>query len=184
MSPRKSKSQPTQSEPVTQPLPPEVEAAANPELEALKAELEAARQNAGENLDSLQRLMAEFSNYKRRIERDQTQSAQAATANAVRRYLDIADDLDRALRNRPQEGEGARWAEGVELVYRKLLTAFEADGVEMIQAEGQSFDPNQHEAISQEDSPEHESGQIIGVVQAGYRIGERVLRPARVRVAR
>lgn len=184
MAPRKKKSQSEQSEPITQPLPPEGEAAANPELEALKAELEEARQKANENLDSLQRLMAEFSNYKRRIERDQAQSVQIATANAVRRYLDIADDLERALRNRPQEGEGARWAEGIELVYRKLLSAFESDGVEMIQAEGQSFDPSQHEAISQEDSPEHESGAVIGVVQAGYRIGERVLRPARVRVAR
>ncbi len=184
MTPRKQKSSSAQAEPKTQPIPAEYEAAASLELEALKAELETARQKADENLDGWQRSMAEFSNYRRRVERDQTQSAQAATANAVRRYLDVADDLERALRNRPQEGEGARWAEGIELVYRKLLAAFEADGLEMIQAEGQPFDPNCHEGISQEDSPEHASGEIIGVVQAGYRIGERVVRPVRVRVAR
>jgi molecular chaperone GrpE len=87
-------------------------------------------------------------------------------------------------KNRPTEGNGAVWAEGIDLIHRKMIAAFEADGVKMIDAKGKYFDPNLHEAISNEDSPEHESGQIIDVVQPGYMLGERVIRPARVRVAR
>ena len=88
-------------------------------------------------------------------------------------------DVSRSL-----EGDGAVWADGIDLIYRKLLGAFEADGVKLIETQGQFFDPVLHEAISQEEAPDLESGQIIGVVQTGYTLGERVLRPARVRVAR
>ena len=158
--------------------------ASQPEVVRLQGELEAAQAKADEYLQGWQRERSDFANYKRRIEREQSDGTQSALGNAIRRYLDIADDLDRALKNRPQEGEGAVWAQGIELIYRKLSAAFEADGVKCIEAEGQFFDPTLHEAISQEDSPNHESGQIIGVVQAGYILGERVLRPARVRVAR
>ena len=158
--------------------------ASQPEVARLQDELEAAQAKADEYLQGWQRERSDFANYKRRIEREQSDGTQSALGNAIRHYLDIADDLDRALKNRPQEGEGAVWAQGIELIYRKLSAAFEADGVKSIEAEGQFFDPNLHEAISQEDSPNHESGQIIGVVQAGYILGERVLRPARVRVAR
>lgn len=154
------------------------------EIEQLRAELAAVQANAGEYLDSWQRVLADFTNYKRRVDRDQLQIAQNTTGNAVRRYLDIADDLERALKKRPQDGDGATWAQGIDLIYRKLLNAFEADGVLMIEAEGQFFDPNLHEAITQEESTEHESGQVIGIVQPGYRLGERILRPAKVRVAR
>ena len=94
------------------------------------------------------------------------------------------DDLDRALKNRPQNGEGAVWAEGIELIYRKFLATLESEGVKVIEADGQPFDPNLHEAISQEENPEHESGTVIDVLQKGYTLGDRVLRPARVRVAK
>jgi len=154
------------------------------ELESLKEELSQAQAKANEYLDGWQRAMAEFSNYKKRIEREQTQAQQWATANVIKRYLELFDDLERALKNRPQDNETARWAEGVELIYRKFLNYLENEGVQLIETEGQFFDPNLHEAISQEDHPELESGQIIAVVQQGYRLGERVLRPARVRVAR
>jgi molecular chaperone GrpE len=147
-------------------------------------ELAEAQAKAQEYLDGWQRERADFFNYKRRIEREMTQGAQNALGNALRRYLDIADDLERALRNRPQDGDGAAWAGGIDLIYRKLLQAFEADGVKPIETQGAFFDPSLHEAISQEDHPDLESGQIIGVVQTGYMLGERVLRPARVRVAR
>jgi molecular chaperone GrpE len=154
------------------------------DLEELHRELEAAQGKADEYLSGWQRVQADFTNYKRRMERDQAQLIQNALGNAISRYLEVADDLDRALKNRPQEGDGAAWAEGVDLVYRKLLNAFEADGVKKIEAEGQFFDPNLHEAITYEDSPAHQTGQVIGVVQSGYILGERVLRPAKVRVAR
>jgi molecular chaperone GrpE len=156
------------------------------ELEQLRSELEQVQAKSNEYLAGWQRERAEFINYKKRIEREQSQGGQNAFGNAIRRYLDIADDLGRALKdkNRPSEGSGAVWAEGIDLIHRKMLAAFEADGVKMIETDGKFFDPNLHEAISHEDSPEHESGQIIGVVQPGYMIGERVIRPARVRVAR
>ncbi len=154
------------------------------EIESLKQQLEAASAQRDEYRDGWQRAMADFSNYKRRVERDQVQMQQNATANAVRRYLDVLDDLERALKNRPQDGEGSAWAGGIELIRRKLFAALEADGVKPMSADGQFFDPNLHEAITQEDSPDHESGQIIEVVQPGFVMGERVIRPAKVRVAR
>ncbi len=156
------------------------------EIAQLRMELEEAKQKENEYLSGWQRERAEFFNYKKRIEREQSQGGQNAFANAIRRYLDIADDLERALKskNRPKEGDDAIWAQGIELIHRKMLAAFEADGVKPIDCSGKFFDPNIHEAISHEDSPDHESGQIIEVVQPGYMLGERVIRPARVRVAR
>ncbi len=156
------------------------------ELIQLRCERDQALVKANEYLDGWQRERAEFFNYKKRMERELSQGGQNAFGNAIRRYLDIADDLARALKstNRPTEGNGAIWAEGIDLIHRKLVSAFEADGVKMIEIEGKYFDPNLHEAISNEDSPVHESGQIIEVVQPGYTLGERVIRPARVRVAR
>ncbi len=156
------------------------------EITQLRSELDEAKQKECEYLSGWQRERAEFFNYKKRVEREQAQGGQNAFANAVRRYLDIADDLDRALKskNRPTEGEDAIWANGIELIHRKMLAAFEADGIKTIGTDGKFFDPNMHEAISHEDSPDHESGQIIEVVQPGYMLGERVIRPARVRVAR
>jgi len=156
------------------------------EVHQLRADLDAALGKANEYLEGWQRERAEFYNYKKRMEREQAQGGLNALGNAIRRYLDIADDLARALKNknRPTEGNGAIWAEGIDLIYKKFVCAFEADGVKMIEADGKFFDPNLHEAISHEDSPDHESGQIIEVVQPGYMLGDRVIRPARVRVSR
>jgi len=156
------------------------------EISQLRSELDEALAKANDYLTGWQRERAEFINYKKRMEREQSQGGQNAFGNAIRRYLDTADDLARALKdkNRPTDGNGAIWAEGIDLIHRKLVAAFEADGVKMIEAKGKFFDPNLHEAISNEDSPDHESGQIIDVIQPGYMLGERVIRPARVRVAR
>jgi molecular chaperone GrpE len=148
---------------------------------ALKGELEAWQSRANEYLDGWQRSRAEFANYKKRQEREQL-VYQAGTI--IKRYLEVLDDLERALKNRPQDGDGAAWAEGIELIYRKLSSFLEAEGVVVMAAEGQSFDPNLHEAISQEDNHQYESGQIIEVIKQGYLIGDRVLRPALVRIAR
>ncbi len=156
------------------------------EIAQLRSELEQTSAKANEYLEGWQRERAEFFNYKKRMDRELSQGGQNSFGNAIRRYLDIADDLARALKsmNRPKEGDGAIWAEGIDLIHRKLICAFEADGIQMIDTNGKYFDPNMHEAISNEDSPDHESGQIIDVVQPGYTLGERVIRPARVRVAR
>jgi molecular chaperone GrpE len=153
-------------------------------ISALQDELAKAQAKANEYLDGWQRARADFTNYKKRIERDQAQTYQNAANNTHKRYLGIVDDLERALNNRPQDGEGAAWAEGIELIYRKMLSTLESEGILRMDAEGMPFDPNLHEAIMSEVSDQHESGQIMEVLQQGYMFGDKVLRPAVVRVAR
>jgi molecular chaperone GrpE len=153
------------------------------ELATLSAELEELQLKSQEYLDGWQRERAEFANYKKRMERERDQMRQNLTGDLIRRYLEVLDDLERALKNRPQEGERTVSAEGIELIYRKLTAILESEGVQVLEAEGQPFDPNMHEAISQEPSDDHESGQVIEVIKNGYRLGERILRPAMVRVA-
>jgi molecular chaperone GrpE len=163
---------------------PASQASMDGDILALEDELQAARARANEYLNGWQRSQADFANYKKRVARDQEQVYQNAAASVIKRYLDILDDLERALKNRPDSGEGAAWSAGIELVYRKFLAILEAEGLKPMEAEGEPFDPNFHEAIMQEESPEHESGTVIEVLQQGYFIGDRVLRPARVRVAK
>jgi len=153
------------------------------EIASLRGDLESLQVKSQEYLDGWQRERAEFTNYKRRVDKEREQAYQNAVGVIVRRYLEVLDDLERALKNRPADGDGAAWAGGIDLIYRKLLASLEAEGVQQMDAEGQFFDPTQHEAISQEPSPEHESGQIIEVVKNGYVISDRILRPALVRIA-
>lgn len=161
----------------------EAELVEQEEIETLKQELEELSRQSEEYLDGWQRERAEFANYKKRVEREREMLKFNITGNVIRSYLDILDDLELALKNRPAEDEGAKWAEGIELIYRKFINVLEAEGVEPMQVEGQFFDPILHEAISQEPNEDYESGAIIEVVRNGYSIGERVLRPATVRVA-
>lgn len=165
-----------------------VEAAAaaeeTPLVEKLQQDLEKAQSQSREYFEGWQRERADFSNYKRRIERDQQLLAQSLKSDVIKRYLTVVDDLERALKARPTEGTAAAWSNGIELIYRKLTSMLEADGVQRIAAETEEFDPSRHEAISYEDSPDHASGEIIEVVQQGYTLGDRVIRPAMVRVAR
>lgn len=153
------------------------------EVEGYKRDLEQARKSAQDNSEGWQRERADFLNYKRRIEREQDSSRQMITANVIKKYLAVADDLERAIKARPTEGAGASWADGIELVLRKLNLILEAEGITRIPAETEMFDPTRHEALTQEVSPDHQSGQVIEVIQQGYMLGERVIRPALVRVA-
>jgi molecular chaperone GrpE len=154
------------------------------EYSELEQQRDEARQQAKDYFDGWQRERADFQNYKRRVERDQATLQDSTTGQIVKKYLVILDDLERALKTRPTEEPGAAWADGVELVTRKLQGILDQEGVKRIPAENQLFDPNLHEAITHEDHPEHKGGEIIEVVQQGYTIGDRVLRPALVRVAR
>ena len=151
--------------------------------EDLRQSLHDSREKAQEYLEGWQRSRAEFANYKKRIMREKKDIHKYARGEVIKLYLDIADDLGRALQDRPQEGEGAAWADGIELIYKKLLNKLEAEGVERMEAEGEQFDPNIHEAVFKEEHEEYESGQIIEVIQEGYFLGDKVLRPALVRVA-
>lgn len=152
--------------------------------QALAQELEKAQTQAKDYFEGWQRERADFANYKRRIERDQQLMTYQISGEIIKKHLTILDDLERALKTRPTEGQPATWANGIELIYRKLQNILEAEGIRRIPAETEEFNPNRHEAISYEDSPDHGSGEIIEVVQQGYTLGDRVLRPAMVRVAR
>jgi len=166
------------------PQPAEAVAEAAPEIARLQKDLEAVQAKAAEYLDGWQRSRAEFANYKRRVEKEQAETYQNAAARIIARYLDVLDDFDRAMADRPTEGEAVKWAEGIALIYRKLQNILETEGVTRIEAEGQEFDPTLHEAVTHEESDSHPAGHIIAVLRQGYRLGDRVIRPALVRVAR
>jgi len=154
------------------------------QLVALQEKVAETQAKAAENLEGWQRAQAEFANYKKRILRDQDQLSAEARGRVIKRYLDIVDDLELALKNKPGEGAGAEWAQGIELVYRKLQSYLESEGLTRLDPLGQRFDANLHEAVTEEESSEHESGTVIEVLRPGYMLGERVLRPAAVKVAK
>jgi molecular chaperone GrpE len=142
-----------------------------------KAELERERD---EYLDALQRLKAEFDNYRKRTARDQESFAARANEALVKELLPILDDLARAL-EAAERHEEAKLEEGVRLVHQSLSQALRKQGLEEIDTNGR-FDPHVHEALLSQPS-EADEGSVIDVVQKGYRLGDRVLRPARVVVA-
>lgn len=150
------------------------------ELEALKKQLAEAEAKMSEYRDSWMRSQAEFQNYKKRLERDNELTYISMKGDIVKKVLPVLDDLERALQNRPADNS---WASGIELIARKMQNVLESEGIKRIEAEGAEFDPNLHEAISHEPADGVKSGFVIGVVQNGYMLGERVIRPALVRVA-
>lgn len=154
------------------------------EEEDLQTKLNELEKKANEYLEGWQRARAEFANYKKRVEREQGQTYQLASSAVLKKFLEVVDDLERAMKNCPPEIANTEWAQGIGLIYRKVLSLLEAEGVTKIEAEGQPFDPNLHEAISHEEVEGYQEGQIIEVVKQGYQVGDRVLRPAMVRVAR
>ncbi len=160
---------------------PEAAPEVSPTLAELESKLDEAQSLAAEYKDGWQRSVADFQNYRRRVEAEKAETYQNAVGSIIKRYLPILDDMERALAHRPDD---LAWVDGVELIYRKLQSILETEGVKRIEAEGQMFDPNFHEAIVQEPAEGVESGRIITVVQNGYMLGERVIRPAQVRVAK
>ena len=174
---QEEQTQETQTEAVAEVV---VEEQVSVEDEALKKQLEEAEAKAAENLDGWQRAQAEFINYKNRVQRDREMGYLSMKGDIIKKVLPVLDDMERALANRP---EGDSWANGMELIARKFQNILEAENVKRIEAAGQPFDPNFHEAISSEPNEDVESGYVIEVVQNGYMLGERVIRPAMVRVA-
>lgn len=155
------------------------------EYDAMEKEIESLQEQVEENKDGWLRTRADFDNYKKRIQRDAARSYQDALTSVVKIFLSAADDLERALKNKPQTNEIENWISGIELIHQKLITQMKNLGVERMDVKpGDVFDPNIHEAITQEDHQELKEGQIIDVVQPGYRISDRIIRPAMVRVAR
>ncbi len=151
-----------------------------PTLAELQKQLTEAQSQAAEYKDGWQRSAADFQNYRRRVDAEKAETYQLAVGSIIKRYLPVLDDMERAMESRPAD---LAWANGIELIYRKLQTILETEGIKRIEAEGQKFDPNFHEAISQEPAEGVESGTVLAVIRNGYMLGDRVIRPAMVRVA-
>ena len=150
------------------------------EIEALNKKLAEAESKTNEYKDSWLRSQAEFQNYRRRIERDNELTYATLKGDIIKKILPVLDDLERALQNRSADDS---WASGIDLIVRKFQNILGSEGIKKIEAVGLEFDPNFHEAISHEPADGVTSGHVIAIVQNGYMIGERVVRPALVRVA-
>jgi len=143
-------------------------------------ELEQTTLERDEYLDALQRLKAEFENYKKRVSRDQAEFVTLASERLVKQLLPVLDDLERAL-EAAADHEEAKLEEGVRLVYRSLADALAKEGLTEIETDG-AFDPHTQEALLSQPSDKDE-GTVIQVLQKGYKLGDRVVRPARVVIA-
>jgi molecular chaperone GrpE len=151
--------------------------------EATSSDLEVAQKQAAEYLDHLQRLKAEFDNYRKRVIKEQTRAMEAAAEPFVRKLLEVLDEFDLALMAAERKPDFEKFLHGVELVYAKLQDILKSEGLERIEAEGKPFDPERHEALMQTGSPEGEPF-VADVLRQGYTMKERVIRPAGVKVVR
>ncbi len=155
-----------------------------PSIEELEAKLKEAQAKADEYLDQWRRTAADFSNYRKLVAKEKEDLTKTANAVLLARLLPILDDFERAFKTVPDHLNELTWVEGIALIYRKLQAILEQEGVKPIQAEGKEFDPMYHEAITYEEVEGYEDGQIIEEVQKGYMLGDKVLRPSIVRVAK
>ncbi len=146
-------------------------------------DLASAQAEAGQYLDHLRRLQAEFDNYRKRVVKEQTELSELGAMPVARRLLEVLDDFELALMSADDKPDFERFLKGVELVYAKLLDALKAEGLERIHAEGSPFDPELHEALMQTGDGDGEPV-VADVLRPGYTLKGRVLRPAGVRVER
>jgi molecular chaperone GrpE len=146
-------------------------------------DVEALRAEAKQYRDHLQRLQAEFDNYRKRVLREQTTAVEQAARPVFRRLLEVLDDFDLALMHAQDRPDFDRFLHGVELVYAKLLDTLRAEGLEQMDAQGKPFDPENHEALMQTGDGEGDPV-VADVLRPGYTLKGRVLRPAGVRVER
>ena len=150
------------------------------EASAAKAEL---RREKEELQDRLLRTAAEFDNYRKRIDRERRDQADAAKADAIEELLPIIDNLERALQA-PAGTDVEGYRKGVELVLQQMMDLLRRRGVKPIQSVGADFDPRVHEAVVHEASADHREGEVMEELRRGYMLGERLLRPAMVKVAK
>lgn len=130
-----------------------------------------------------QRAQADLVNYRNRASQEIEEAKRAVQFGVISRFISIVDDLERAVENVPKEAQ-TEWKEGVELVLRNLEKALELEGVSQIESLGKSFDPREHDALLYEENSDTEDGSILNVIQQGYRLNERIIRPARVIVSK
>ncbi len=160
------------------------DAAAEPVAAEEKDELQEARAQAAQYLDDLRRLKAEFENYRKRVVREQTSLVETATAALVEQLLPVLDDFELALIAADRTKDYAALVRGVELVFSKLAEVLHKQGLRKIEADGQPFDPELHEAVMQEEGSDEGKPVVGEVFRNGYTLGGRVVRPAMVKVKR
>ncbi|MCH8160654.1 MAG: nucleotide exchange factor GrpE [Chloroflexi bacterium] len=151
------------------------------DVEGLRTRLEEEKQRAGKHYESWQRSAADYQNYKRRMEEERREVARLASVSLIINLLPLMDDIERALKNVDPKLSGLTWIDGIWMIYRKFEAVLQNAGVTEIEADAQQFDPTVHEAISEVDG---EEGKVLSVVQKGYKLGDRVIRPAMVVVGK
>jgi molecular chaperone GrpE len=146
------------------------------------------RRERDDALDRLLRTAAEFDNYRKRTERERRDLSDAVSADVIRDLLPVADDLERALSSEPAPGPCAdvvgAFRSGIELIHRQLIEALRRRGVEPFPSVGSQFDPAWHEAIASEPALDRPDGEVVAEIRRGYRIGQKLLRPAMVKVTK
>jgi len=160
------------------------EAKVTAEAETVRKELEQQRQRAEHNLDQWRRAEADLQNFRKRVEKDRSELVKFGTAGLMRALLPTLDDLERALQTCPEACHRLTWTEGMLLIEHKLHLTLQQEGLKEIEALGKPFDPAMHEALLEEETVAYPDGHVSAVLQKGYMLHDRVLRPAMVQVAR
>ena len=162
---------------------PEGERATPPEL-SLQEDPESVRAERDDYRDRLLRATAEFDNYRKRVERERRELSEFAANEIVKDLLPLLDDFERALAAAPgSDGSQASYRAGIELIHRQLVDLLRRRGVTPVEALGLDFDPHVHQAVATEVSDAHRDGEVVEEMRRGYKIGDRLLRPAMVKVA-
>lgn len=154
------------------------------DLEKLETELEEYKQKADEYLNSWKRTAADFENYKKRREKEDRELLQFAQEVTVVKMLPTLESLEQALRHAPQDARFQTWSEGVIKIVQQLEQVLLAMGIEKLKSVGEKFDPRFHEAIEEVESDDAEPGTIVEEIQTGYKLNDKIIRPAKVKVAR
>ncbi|NTW98146.1 MAG: nucleotide exchange factor GrpE [Oscillochloris sp.] len=184
MSEEQTNTQPeTNAQPVADVADAVVEEASGARLAELESRLAKAEAQAAEYKDQWLRATADYKNFKRRADTERAELIRSAGSSLLLKILPVVDDFDRAIANIPAEIAESAWWGGTQLIAQKLRTLLESEGVKPIMTVGQEFDPNIHEAVLYEDA-EGQDGKVVAELQRGYRLYERVLRPAMVKVGR
>ncbi len=159
--------------------------AAETEMPAgVSPEIAEVQKQRDELYDRLLRTSAEFDNYRKRIDRERQQATESAAAGLLSDLLPLVDDFERALNVGTHTGAGGAYRQGIELIYQQLLELLRRRGVRPIEALGADFDPHVHQAVTYEPAEGHRDGEVIEEFRRGYMLGDRLLRPAMVKVAK
>jgi molecular chaperone GrpE len=157
--------------------------AETPDTQQESGSAEALQKERDDLYDRLLRKTAEFDNFRKRVERDRKEMIDWAAADVIGDLLSIVDDFDRAL-DAPAPPEAQSFKAGLELIQRQLAELLKKRGVSTVEALGADFDPHLHQAVAYEEVPGAREGEVVGVMAKGYKLGDRLLRPALVKVAK